>query len=120
MVVLKELVNILNENQSPAVKAWLSVNVNSRIVQLYQGIARNTWKNDLAASLALYGNAESAAYRKLKSTLKSKLLGFIIYLDIDENSFSEEEIKKIKTLERQLILEKLKLLGAKEVINDFE
>lgn len=120
MTILKELINILDKKQSPPLKSWLSLNVNTRIVQLYQGIARNMWKSDLAASLALYGNPDSAAYRKLKSTLKTKLLEFVIYVEIDETAFPEDEIQKLEDLERALIVEKLKLLGANAVLSEFE
>lgn len=120
MTILKELINILDKKQSPPLRAWLSANVNTRIVQLYQGIARNMWKNDLAASLALYGNSDSSAYRKLKSALKAKLLEFVIYVEIDETAFSEPEIQKLVELERALIMEKLRLLGAKAVMTEFE
>jgi hypothetical protein len=120
MTVLKELIDILDKKQSPPLKAWLSANVNTRLVQLYQGIARNQWKSDLAASLALYGNADSAAYRKLKSALKAKLLEFVIYVELDVNQFPENELSRLAELERDLIIEKLKLLGAKAVMNEFD
>jgi hypothetical protein len=119
MKKLNELVNILHKRQSPVLKAWLAVNVSTRQVQLYQGIARNNFKSDVSASMLLYGKADSAAYRKLKADLKTKLLEFVIYLDISEEVTPPEMLSKIQNLEREIIKEKLILMGAKFILEEF-
>jgi ABC-type phosphate/phosphonate transport system substrate-binding protein len=118
MTILKELIEILYRNPNPPLQSWVAANLNSRIVQLYYGIARQQWKTDMAASLALYGKTDSAAYRKIKSDLKNKLLQFIVFTNIDEEE--NAQARKIKALEYQLLIEKLNYFEAEEVLKSLE
>ena len=79
---LKELVHLLEQNKSNYLQSWLFQNQNTNLVRLYYGLLNDTYKDDDAASAALYGKAGAAAYHKLKFDLKAQLYDFIPFIEI--------------------------------------
>jgi hypothetical protein len=93
---LKELVHLLEQNRSNYLQSWLFQNQNTNLVRLYYGLLNDTYKDDDAASAALYGKAGAAAYHKLKFDLKAQLYDFIPFIKIklkNKNDAEEERFR---------------------------
>lgn len=96
MNILKELVQILEQNKSTYLQNWLFQNNNSNLVKLYYGLLNNTFQNDDEASIALYGKAGAPAYHKLKFDLKVTLYDFISHINIKLKKKNDAEEERFR------------------------
>jgi hypothetical protein len=94
MRILNTLIQIHQANQSLILKQWLLKNQNSKMVQLYEGIANGKWENDIQASLFLYQDACHPNYRRLKTLLKEKLLMLIQFIPISDKELTCSELRQ--------------------------
>ena len=84
MKLLQNLVLLHEQNKSPYLINWLNSNPKRKVIQLYHGIAKGVFINDVQASFELYGTVSEAKYRQIKRTLKLKLIEFSFYMPITE------------------------------------
>ncbi len=93
---LKELVYLLEQNKSTTLQSWLFQNQNTNLVRLYYGLLNDIYKDDDAASAALYGKAGAAAYHKLKFDLKTQLYDFIPFIEIKLKNKNDAETERFR------------------------
>ena len=91
MQVLKEIILLLQQhNVHPLKHLGGSADNKSKLLALYDGIARNRFGSDADAAAALYDGAESgSSYRKLKSDLRERLLDSVFHLNMDQEQYSD-------------------------------
>lgn len=88
---LKELILVLEQDHR--VKNSLFGNgvggKNTKLVKLYEGIASGQYRSDEEAAIRLYPDESNASYRKLKFTLREKLIKALFDLDLKSSDHNE-------------------------------
>jgi hypothetical protein len=93
---LKELIHILEQNKNAYLQNWLFQNNGTNLVKLYYGMLNNTFQDDDAASIALYGKAGAAAFHKLKFDLKTQLYDAIPFIEIKLKNKNDAETERFR------------------------
>ena len=84
MQVLKELVQIVYANSSSLTPAIFE-NDNGKLIPFYEQIADNQLHTDEEAAYLFYNDSkDSAGYKKLRGTLKNRLIDAVLLLDLDQ------------------------------------
>lgn len=123
MRILNTLIQAHQQNQSPVLKQWLQKNHDTKMVQLYNGIAKGKLTSDIQASQFFYQEVNHPNYRRLKTLLKEKLFDFMLYLPISDEELSCTELRfarnaylkvlfKQKVTTEQTMLEEVDLILA--------
>jgi hypothetical protein len=95
MDALVEIIKVLNRKRLSKIdvfdKTLLNQNNSNLYYKLYEGLESGKIKDDVSASLYLYGtNEKDARFRKLKSRFKAKALKSILLLDNEDFHNSEQ------------------------------
>ncbi len=86
---LKELILLLNQHHIHPLKA-LRGSKDSKLLALYEGIAKGTYTSDEQAIADLYKEqGASSSYRKLKSTLRDRLLECVFEINTQQEEYSD-------------------------------
>lgn len=92
MQQLKELVLFIDKHYGKKINLVREKKL-SKLQRLYDGVLNNAWNNDEAAMEELYlkeGEA-SSAYRKLKMTLKHKLIDLVFTIDLKHSDATDRQ-----------------------------
>ncbi|MCB0554122.1 MAG: hypothetical protein KDD02_11265 [Phaeodactylibacter sp.] len=80
---------IINKNKiRPAKLVRYPFKGSSKLGALYEGIIEGNFNTDEQAMENLYGSENKSAYRKLKSTLRNRLLNTLFFIDVKEASYN--------------------------------
>jgi hypothetical protein len=93
---LKELIHILEQNKSTYLQSWLFQNNGTNLAKLYYGMLNDTFSDDDAASVALYGKPGAAAFHKLKFDLKTQLYEAIPFIDVKLKNKNDAETERFR------------------------
>lgn len=121
MQILNTLVKLHYHNQSTILKQWLQKNHDTKMVQLYYGIAKDKLKSDIQASQFLYQETNHPNYRRLKNLLKEKLVELMLFIPISKEELNCTELKNtrdafLKALFKQKVENSEALLGEVDLI----
>lgn len=84
---LKETILLLEQHGIHPLKG---VGAKSKLLALWEGIAKGRFSTDEAASKALYNEGfEGSKYRKLKSDLRDRLMDAVLEIDGNQKSYSD-------------------------------
>lgn len=88
---LKEIILILEKHHLHPLKYMGSVaESKSKLLALYEGIAKDKFPSDEAAATNLYStDSRSSSYRKLKSDLREKLLEAVLQINTDQDQYTD-------------------------------
>lgn len=88
---LRELVFLVNRNKLRALEvADYTLNHNSKLSELYQGLVEDRFVSDEDAAEQLYPDEESRGnYRKLKHNLSNRLLDLVFLVDLNDTSSND-------------------------------
>lgn len=89
---LKELVLLLRQHNIHPLKHLAGASDGkSKLLGLYEGIARGKFNNDAEAAAALYEDepGETSKYRKLKSDLRDRLLDAVFHINTELEHYSD-------------------------------
>ena len=91
MEILKELVHILTLNKTKKIRQYGFLQDESgRLLQFYEGLVKDKWTTDEAAAQEILGlDAKHKTYRRLKNSLKKELLTAFLFLDTDNNYYTD-------------------------------
>jgi hypothetical protein len=84
MQALQTLIKIHQENPSKMLEFWKKENKKGKMMQLYKGIESATFSTDIEASTFFYKTSNHANYRRLKHSLKKKLIELLQFVPIDD------------------------------------
>lgn len=86
---LKELILLLEQHHVHPLKELEGVK-DSKLLGLYEGIAKGKYNTDEEAAADLYkGQGASSSYRKLKSTLRDRLLAHVFDINTQQDEYSD-------------------------------
>ncbi len=112
---LKELIELLNLNKIKSIEIIdHSIDTDTKLMQLYNGIRKGKFSNDANAKNFLYSNnSDSNAYYKLKHTLRERLYNTIFFIDVKSSKYGDiykakMQTQKISSLIRILLTKGLK------------
>ena len=112
---LKELIELLNLNKIKSIEIIdHSTDIDTKLMQLYNGIRKGKFPDDDSAKKKLYSNAsDSNAYYKLKHTLRERLYNTIFFIDVKSSKYGDiykakMQTQKISSLIRILLTKGLK------------
>ncbi len=89
MYDLKELALVINKNKiRPVELIRYPFKGRSKLGELFQGVIEGDFDTDEEAMEKLYGGENKSAYRKLKSTLRNRLLNTLFFIDVKEASYN--------------------------------
>lgn len=110
MQVLRELVLFVDRHAGSKANL-IAHQLSPKLVQLYEGILNEGWASDEEAVQHLYPKRKisSSAYRKLKMTLKQRLVDVLLAIDIHQSEASDRQ-KAYQTCHKEWAAAKL-LLG---------
>lgn len=83
---LRQIISVVNRKRISKVEIFdktLLSTKDSMFTQLYEAIESGKVKSDQDASMLLYGEENSASYRKLKSRFLKRLLNTLFFLDLN-------------------------------------
>ena len=88
---LREIILLLNKHNIHPLKYMGSVgDGKSKMLALYEGIARDKFTSDEIATNVLYETSgDSSSYRKLKSDLREKLLDAVLQINTDMEHYTD-------------------------------
>ncbi len=88
---LKELILIVNKNKLRSLELMRSpFDYQSKTGQLYEAINKNDIASDDEASEKFYPDDQQGAnYRKLKSTLKNRLINALFFIEVNQPSYND-------------------------------
>jgi hypothetical protein len=84
MQALQTLIKIHQKNPSKMLELWKKESKKGKLLQLYEGVAADTFSTDTQASLFFYKTPNHANYRRLKHSLKKKLTELLQFVPIDD------------------------------------
>ncbi len=86
---LRELILLLSQHHVHPLKE-LEGSKDSKLLALYEGIAKGRYHSDEEAAADLYGGqGASSSYRKLKSTLRDRLLERVFEINTQQDEYSD-------------------------------
>ncbi|MFN0013137.1 MAG: hypothetical protein ACKVU2_01195 [Saprospiraceae bacterium] len=86
---IKELILLLAQHNIHPLK-HLAGSEDSKLLALYEGIAKGKFQSDDEAAVALYkGQGGASSYRKLKSDLRERLLERVFEINTDTSQYSD-------------------------------
>ena len=86
---LKELILLLSQHNIHPLR-HLAGSEDSKLLALYEGIAKGKFNTDEEAAAALYGGKDgTSGYRKLKSDLRERLLDHVFQINTDLGHYSD-------------------------------
>lgn len=86
---LRELILLLSQHHVHPLKE-LEGGKDSKLLALYEGIAKGRYHSDEEAAADLYGGqGASSSYRKLKSTLRDRLLERVFEINTQQDEYSD-------------------------------
>ena len=90
MQALKELALIVNKNKIRSIEMMsYPFGDGSKLSALYEGVLEGAFKTDEEAIDQLYDKEHNtSAYRKLKSTLRNRLLNTLFFIDVKQPSYN--------------------------------
>jgi hypothetical protein len=89
MKTIKQIMTIVNRKRISKVDIFdktLLSSKDSKFTQFYDAVEAGEVNSDEEASILLYGDENSASYRKLKSRFLSRLLNTLFFLDLNNSS----------------------------------
>ncbi len=88
---LREIILLLNKHNIYPLKYMGNAgDCKSKMLALYEGIAKDKFTTDEDATQALYATAgDSSSYRKLKSELREKLLDAVLQINTEMDSYTD-------------------------------
>lgn len=88
---LKEIILVLEKHNVHPLKYMAPPGDNkSKLLALYEGIARNRFSSDEVAAASLYStDSRGSSYRKLKSDLREKLLDAMLQINTDLEQYTD-------------------------------
>jgi len=90
MHVIKDLIIFFQRHHHQPLRNAITADKGSKLVQLYDGIAKNKYRDDREAAIDLYGETPSGSkYRKLKSDLREKLITELNNINVEESDMSD-------------------------------
>ena len=92
MEILKELSQIINRNKVKSIEI-LNPNTKSKVNTFYQALADGSISDDDEAASKLYPKlpADSSNYRKLKASLKRKMINTLFFIDTKRNNYTDRQ-----------------------------
>jgi hypothetical protein len=88
----------------------------SRYWEFYEGLRKGKWKNeDEIAKAFKYDSKGDKGYRRLKEGFKERVLATLLFIDMDSEIFSSQEIKLAELSKLTAIAVTLKRRGAREL-----
>ena len=92
MEILKELTYIVTRNKLKTIELLGTENSNkSKILALYEGIAKGKFESDEVAIEALFSEKNFPAYNKLKFHLRKRLINSVFFLDSKKSSYTNRQ-----------------------------
>lgn len=92
MEILKELSQIINRNKVKSIEI-LHPNTRSKVNTFYKALTEDLFQSDADAATFLYPDLQpdSSNYRKLKASLKSKMINTLFFIDTKRNSYTDRQ-----------------------------
>lgn len=93
MEVLKELSLILNKRKVKSIEILdLRKHKESKINEFYYGLSKGFFESDEAAANFFYPTKDRAnSYRKLKSTLKNRMINSLFFIDVKKSNYTDRQ-----------------------------
>ncbi|MCB0549932.1 MAG: hypothetical protein KDD19_20340 [Phaeodactylibacter sp.] len=91
MEALKELAYIVNKNKLKSIEV-LDTSKNNRITAFYEAILNNHFETEEEAIAHFFPDTQNKApYRKLKSTLKKRLVNSLFFIDVKKPGYNDRQ-----------------------------
>ena len=91
MHTLKELAYIVDKNKLKSIEV-LDISKKNRITNFYEAILKNRFETEEEAIAHFFPDAENTApYRKLKATLKKRLVNSLFFIDVKKPGYNDRQ-----------------------------